>query len=289
MGVVMTDAIGTIVTVVGWDGTDFYTLKVDTDGKLQMAATVEPPEGGFATETTLTNIDARIGDDESPAAGTVNAQLADLVTRMGAPTTPAAGTVNAQLADIVDRLGATSDPDLGTVNAWLSLIKAVIDDINTHVGDNLGTDAAEIKDRLGDETSPAAGTVNKQLATLITDLTVKNKQYYDSVYRYTGNASADSGTLTINSDAVGAGKILEVESITIWLSAGTATIAQVSLIMGAGVYPLRRESTTVLNQGYAVYGPITLLAEEYIRAVFTAVGNGSTGNLAVVGRQYAAS
>ena len=267
MGVVMTDAIGNIVTVVGWDGTDFYALKVDTDGKLQMAATVEPPEGGFATETTLTNIDARIGDDESPAAGTVNAQL----------------------ADIVDRLGATSDPDLGTVNAWLSLIKAVIDDINTHVGDNLGTDVTELKDRIGDETSPAAGTVNKQLATLITDLTVKNKQYYDSAYRYTGSASADSGTITVNSDEVGAGKILEVESITIWLSAGSATIAQIALYWSTGVFPLRRESTTVLNQGYSVYGPITLLAGDYIRAVFTAVGTGSTGNLVVVGRQYAAS
>jgi len=53
MATVPSDVAGTVVSVVGTDGTNFYLLKTDSNGRLQCVAASLPLPTGAATESTL--------------------------------------------------------------------------------------------------------------------------------------------------------------------------------------------------------------------------------------------
>lgn len=73
------------VGLLGYDSVDddFPTLLVDSDGHLQIDVLTSGLPTGGATEATLAELSARVGNEISPASGTVNKQLADLLTELG--------------------------------------------------------------------------------------------------------------------------------------------------------------------------------------------------------------
>lgn len=69
-------------SALGYDGTNFYVLKVDSDGHLQIDALSSALPSGAATETTLGAVKDRLGALTSPAAGSVNKLLTDALTAL---------------------------------------------------------------------------------------------------------------------------------------------------------------------------------------------------------------
>jgi len=70
------------VAVLGWDGSDFRVIRVDGEHNLQVDVLSSVRPTGAASEIALTELIDRIGDETFPDAGTVNAQLADILTRV---------------------------------------------------------------------------------------------------------------------------------------------------------------------------------------------------------------
>lgn len=63
------------VSMVGWDGTDFRIALVDALHHLQVDILSGALPTGAATEATLAEVSARIGDETGPAAGSLNELL----------------------------------------------------------------------------------------------------------------------------------------------------------------------------------------------------------------------
>lgn len=82
MGVVLDDSPGERVLLYGADGSVLRKVVVDSSGHLQVDTLTSALPSGAATEVTLAEANARLGDEVGPAAGTVNKQLADLLTEL---------------------------------------------------------------------------------------------------------------------------------------------------------------------------------------------------------------
>lgn len=74
--------IGKIGTFLAWDGEHFRVVRVSVGGFLQTTVLSSALPTGAATQVTLLEVAARIGNEDTPGAGSVNAQLADLVTQI---------------------------------------------------------------------------------------------------------------------------------------------------------------------------------------------------------------
>ncbi len=100
-------------TMLGWDGTDFFAIRVDDDGHLQIDILTIPLPTDAATDTALKAVRDRIGALTSPAAGSVNKYLEQCLIRLGLiDNLPAAlRTVGADalIAAGTDHVGAHHD------------------------------------------------------------------------------------------------------------------------------------------------------------------------------------
>jgi len=74
--------LGALLTLLGWDGSAFRNIKTDSDGHLQVDALTAQLITGFATETTLGTVKDRIGALTTPAAGSTNKLLTDMLTAL---------------------------------------------------------------------------------------------------------------------------------------------------------------------------------------------------------------
>jgi len=74
--------LGALLTLLGWDGTDFQNVKIDSDGHLQIDVLSTVLGGDQATETTLALVKDRIGALTTPAAGSTNKLLTDALTAL---------------------------------------------------------------------------------------------------------------------------------------------------------------------------------------------------------------
>jgi hypothetical protein len=75
MATLQGDVLGALITILGYDGTNFRAVRIDTDGHLQIDGLSLALPTGAATEATLGSVKDRIGDISSPAEGSVNYQL----------------------------------------------------------------------------------------------------------------------------------------------------------------------------------------------------------------------
>jgi len=64
------------------DGADWIAALIDGDGHLQVDIISSALAADAATETTLAEVSARIGDESSPASGTTNKLLTDALTAL---------------------------------------------------------------------------------------------------------------------------------------------------------------------------------------------------------------
>lgn len=92
--------MGALLTLLGYDGTYFRNVVVDSQGRVKVNVDDINASIGFATESTLAEVATRIGSTSSPGSGSVNAQLADLIALIGALSAPEDGSVNYQLGQI---------------------------------------------------------------------------------------------------------------------------------------------------------------------------------------------
>lgn len=69
-------------TALFFDGYKWHVPRVDADGHVQIDVLSTLMDARAATEATLAEVSARLGDETSPAAGSVNAQLATLATEV---------------------------------------------------------------------------------------------------------------------------------------------------------------------------------------------------------------
>lgn len=74
--------LGRLVTLLGWDGSAFQNVKVDSDGHPQVDALTAQLITGFATETTLGLVKDRLGALTSPASGSANKLLTDILASL---------------------------------------------------------------------------------------------------------------------------------------------------------------------------------------------------------------
>lgn len=100
-------------TMLGWDGTDFFALKVDGSGHLQIDILTIPLPDDAATDTALKAVRDRIGALTSPAAGSVNARLASMYVSLqlidNLPAALRTVGANALIAAGTDSVGAHHD------------------------------------------------------------------------------------------------------------------------------------------------------------------------------------
>lgn len=82
MGNFQGSVLGTLLTLLGWDGSAFQNILVDSDGHLQVDALTAQLITGFATETTLDAVMDRIGALTAPASGSTNKLLTDMLTAL---------------------------------------------------------------------------------------------------------------------------------------------------------------------------------------------------------------
>lgn len=105
------------MSAVGWDGTDFHILTIDAAGHLQVDNLSSALPTGAATEATLAEVSARVGDEAAPAAGSLNQQIAEISARIGDETGPAAGSLNELLRVIETDLANLMLYDRGLIKA----------------------------------------------------------------------------------------------------------------------------------------------------------------------------
>ena len=74
--------LGALLTLLGWDGTDFRNVKVDSSGHLQVDVLSNVLGGDQATETTLALVKAQIGALTTPASGSTNKLLTDIEAQL---------------------------------------------------------------------------------------------------------------------------------------------------------------------------------------------------------------
>lgn len=92
--------VGYLAGLCGHDGTVWIKALIDADGHLQVDAVSSGLPTGAATEATLAELSARVGDETSPAAGSVNKQLETLLTAiLYRATAPAIYNVTMTSAD----------------------------------------------------------------------------------------------------------------------------------------------------------------------------------------------
>ncbi len=74
--------LGALLTLLGWDGSAFRNVKVDSSGHLQVDVLANVLGGDQATETTSALVKAQIGALTSPASGSTNKLLTDSLTSL---------------------------------------------------------------------------------------------------------------------------------------------------------------------------------------------------------------
>lgn len=74
--------VGQLAGICGHDGTDWLKALIDAAGHLQVDLVASGGKDLGDLVTLLEEIQGRLGDETSPAAGTVNKQLADLLTEL---------------------------------------------------------------------------------------------------------------------------------------------------------------------------------------------------------------
>jgi len=242
-------------------------ISVDADGNLQVSAIVNPPEGGFATETTLSAI-----HDKLPSA-----LASDRLKVDGSGVTQPISAASLPLP--------TNAATQGTLANIMGQLPAAL------VGGRLSVDGSGVTQPVSAASLPlpSGAATQATLASILTALTVKNQALYNSAIVQATSGTADSGTLSVNGDAIGEGLIAEIEGISIWISAGSGVLSQISIVRSAVPVVLLRNEATVLNHGYSIYGRFTLLEGDNVRATVTSVTEGTVLNLHFIGRQYAAS
>lgn len=111
-----------------------YFVEVDASGYIQVAIESSALPTDAATETTLSAVSDRLGALTSPASGSVNKQLENLLGRIGALTSPASGSVNKQLADLLTELGQkleTADLSITASKELKVLLTALVGAVET--------------------------------------------------------------------------------------------------------------------------------------------------------------
>ncbi len=82
MGNFQGSVLGALLTLLGWDGSAFRNVKVDSSGHLQVDVLANVLGGDQATETTLALVKAQIGALTTPASGSTNKLLTDALTSL---------------------------------------------------------------------------------------------------------------------------------------------------------------------------------------------------------------
>lgn len=75
MGDLMRAVLGKVLTLVGFDGTHFYSAYIDSNGHLRVNIAASSIAGGIARETTLAEIMDRIGERNDTQDGSTNYEL----------------------------------------------------------------------------------------------------------------------------------------------------------------------------------------------------------------------
>lgn len=136
------EVLGRLLTLLGYDGTEFRNITVGTDGHVHVDVKVSVLPTGAATQTTLAWIRTLLGELSGPTGGSVNQQLGaavtalqlidNLVGALGSVNTddlqvdvktsslPTGAATQTTLAGIQALIGALSNPDAGTMNRHLT-------------------------------------------------------------------------------------------------------------------------------------------------------------------------
>lgn len=185
--------LGTLLTLLGYDGSDFQNILVDSAGRVQADVVTAALATGAATATNQTALQALIGALTSPAAGSVNQQLGELATLitglsalLNALTSVAADALQVNVASSALPTGATTFTQQTQIVQGLVLLADLRGALNSIYTDYLNVSV------LGSALPTGAATAANQeeiIALVETNIHVAGT----SVHKVTFNSSASAG------------------------------------------------------------------------------------------------
>lgn len=262
MGVVLDDSPGERVLLYGADGSTLLKVVVDAAGHLQVDTLTSALPSGAATEATLAEANARLGDEVGPAAGSVNKQLADLLTELQSVLDAAArlyGYNGAAWANLL--VESAASPNL-RVGLWDGASRAQVY--------NGATEPMSASDQ-GVETISrlyalaAAGW--RRLRIDGGDHLYVNQFGVPTVERQSTTA-ASAGTNTFNFTAVAAAKVWNLKNICIVNMNSASGGVVVQVVRGATAYNLYTFPAMTAGNFLAVVMDAYLAAADNLRIVW---------------------
>ena len=241
--------LGALLTLLGWDGTDFRNVKVDSSGHLQVDVLSNVLGGDQATETTLALVKDRIGDLGMPAAGSTNKLLSSSLTSL-------------QLID--DLRGALHDVGDDELRVLAGFYDGDWFGLNQNAGGDLIVDVQE--------TILPPGAATEASVQGIEDALPDQLVGYSDVYRQTvTDADAAAGSNTLDGTAVPASTLYVVTALSMYNATSTYTLAQLGVLSGGTFYPMHMAAGAAVNVGVMWRGRMILKEGEKIRAFFGGV------------------
>ncbi|KKN29055.1 hypothetical protein LCGC14_0848110 [marine sediment metagenome] len=238
--------LGALMTLLGWDGTDFRNVKVDSDGHPQVDVLSVADLSGALESVDTDGLVAYIAKFSGSWTALSLDSGSRLMVAVDVAALPSDAATETSLQGVEDRIGALAAPASGSVN-WR------LDKILTQVTTpSLPSDAATETSLQGIEDAFPDRTIG-----------------FSAVWRErVVNLSAAAGVNTLSTTAVPAGKLYIVRSIAAFdLDSATGT-DHLSVVAGGTLFALLRIPALAADTDMHFHGKLILEEGDVIRATF---------------------
>ena len=255
-------SLGDLLTLLGWDGTDFRNVKVDSDGHLQVDVLGVADLSGALESVDTDGLVAYIAKFSGSWTALSLDSGSRLMVTVDVAALPADAATETSLQGVEDRIGALAAPASGSVN-WR------LDKILTQVTTpSLPSDAA---------TETSLQGIEDQVKDTLYNI---KDGLYDRI-TVTGSA----GNNWVTSTAVPAGEIWHITLITcVDVTTGLTSVWIGTHVSGVTMY-FKVYGAVALNIAVAWDGNIWLKEGEQIRTLFGGVTNNDTLYMTVYGHK----
>jgi len=241
------EILGQILTLLGWDGTEFRNVAVDSSGRLQVVGVTMPlPSGAATAANQLTEITALqlIDDLRTALASVATDQLrADVITS-ALPT------------------GAATATNQATMITALQLIDDLRNALAAVATDQLRADVIT-------SALPTGAATAANQATMIAKFPDRAFTYQGIVTGQVVNSDTIAGNVALTSSAVPAGRVWVITAISAMNVISGNTRIQTGAVHDGGYALFQCVPNTVVYQMVVWGGQLFLDVADVITAIFT--------------------
>ena len=249
MGNFQGSVLGALLTLLGWDGTDFQNVKVDGSGHLQVDVLSNVLGGDQATETTLALVKDRLGALTTPAAGSTNKLLTDSLTEL-------------QLIKSLRNALHTVDLDM--------LVGYVAKDIGGWKELEIDT-GGRLVVAVTKTLLPTNAATEESLQGIEDNIPDQLLGFTDTYVEAIVDLSAATGHNQLDSTSVPANELWTITSASMSDTVNNITSGYIAIVSGGTVVTLVRGMALLEGVGRDWTGRVILKEDDFIAAVFEGV------------------